>query len=86
MPIFEINRFRKARLSAKMTQSQAAEKIGVDPITIIQWEKGSNIPTKRNLEKAARVYGCTTNDLLEPNAASAVQTNCVHQNSEGVPQ
>ena len=36
MPIFEINRFRKARLSAKMTQAQAAEKIGVDPITIIQ--------------------------------------------------
>ena len=30
MPIFEINRFRKARLSAKMTQAQAAEKIGVD--------------------------------------------------------
>lgn len=31
MPIFEINRFRKARLAAKMTQAQAAEKIGVDP-------------------------------------------------------
>ena len=55
MPIFEINRFRMARLSAKMTQAQAAEKIGVDPITIIQWEKGSNTPTKRNLEKAATV-------------------------------
>lgn len=71
MPIFEINRFRKARLSAKMTQAQAAEKIGVDPITIIQWEKGSNTPTRRNLEKAATVYGCSTNDLLEPDAASA---------------
>ena len=58
MPIFEINRFRKARLSAKMTQAQAAKEIGVDPITIIQWEKGSNIPTKRNLEKAAELsYG-----------------------------
>lgn len=70
MPIFEINRFRKTRLSAKMTQAQAAEKIGVDPITIIQWEKGSNTPTRRNLEKAATVYGCSTNDLLEPDAAS----------------
>ena len=70
MPIFEINRFRMARLSAKMTQAQAAEKIGVDPITIIQWEKGSNTPTKRNLEKAATVYGCSTSDLLEPDAAS----------------
>ena len=70
MPIFEINRSRKARLSAKMTQAQAAEKIGVDPITIIQWEKGSNTPTRRNLEKAATVYGCSTNDLLEPDAAS----------------
>lgn len=66
MPIFEINKFRKARLRARLTQSQAAEKIGVDPITIIQWEKGSNTPTKRNLEKAAGVYGCTTSDLLEP--------------------
>lgn len=66
MPIFEINKFRKARLAARMTQSQAAKKIGVDPITIIQWEKGSNTPTKRNLEKAAGVYGCATGDLLEP--------------------
>lgn len=64
MPIFEINGFRKARLLAKMTQAQAAAKIGVDPITIIQWEKGSNTPTKRNLEKAAAVYGCRTSDLL----------------------
>ncbi len=70
MPIFEINRFRKARLSAKMTQAQAAEKIGVDPITIIQWEKGSNTPTKRNLEKAAAAaYGCAINDLLESETA-----------------
>lgn len=64
MPIFEINSFRKARLTAKMTQSQAAKEIGVDPITIIQWEKGSNTPTRRNLEKAASVYGCTISDLL----------------------
>lgn len=68
MPIFEINGFRKARLSAKMTQAQAAAKIGVDPITIIQWEKGTNTPTRRNLEKAAAAYGCTTNDLLDPDA------------------
>lgn len=65
MPIFEINKFRKARLAAKMTQTQAAKKIGVDPITIIQWEKGSNTPTKRNLEKAALIYGCAISDLLE---------------------
>lgn len=52
MPIFEINRFRKARLSAKMTQAQAAEKIGVDPITIIQWEKGSNITAAEKKIKA----------------------------------
>lgn len=64
MPIFEINGFRKARLSAKMTQTMAADKIGVDPITIIQWEKGSNMPTKRNLAKAATVYGCTVDELL----------------------
>ena len=68
MPIFEINKFRKARLAAKMTQAQAAEKIGVDPITIIQWEKGSNTPTRRNLEKAALIYGCAISDLLEQEA------------------
>ena len=67
MPIFEINRFRKACLMAKMTQAEAARKIGVDPITIIQWEKGSNTPTRRNLEKAALVYSCAISDLLDPN-------------------
>lgn len=76
MPIFEINRFRKARLSAKLTQAKAAAQIGVDPITIIQWEKGANTPTKRNLEKAAKVYGCTTSDLLEADAVS----DSAHQN------
>lgn len=74
MPIFEINGFRKARLLAKMTQSQAAAKIGVDPITIIQWEKGSNTPTKRNLEKAAAVYGCSASDLLEQESTQAEHT------------
>lgn len=64
MPIFEMNGFRKARFSAKLTQAQAAKKIGVDPITIIQWEKGANVPSKRNLEKAAMVYGCTVDTLL----------------------
>lgn len=63
MPIFEINKFRKARLATKMTQAQAAEKIGVDPITIIQREKGSNTLTRRNLEKAALIYGCDISDL-----------------------
>lgn len=70
MPIFEINRFRKARLSAKLTQAQAAAKIGVDPITIIQWEKGANTPTKRNLERAAKAYNCAISDLLESGADS----------------
>lgn len=70
MPIFEINGFRKARLTARLTQVQAAAKIGVDPITIIQWEKGTSTPTKRNLEKAAAAYGCTISDLLEPDAVS----------------
>ena len=74
MPIFEINKFRRARLAAKMTQAQAAEKIGVDPITIIQWEKGSNTPTKRNLEKAAAVYGCSESDLLEREPTQAEHT------------
>ncbi len=67
MPIFEINGFRKARLLARLTQVQAAAKIGVDPITIIQWEKGTNTPTKRNLEKTAEVYGCSVNELLSDN-------------------
>lgn len=71
MPIFNINGFRRARLSAKMTQVQAAEKIGVDPITIIQWEKGSNTPTKRNLEKAAEAYGCTVDELLSEGETDA---------------
>ena len=79
MPIFEINEFRKARLSAKMTQAQAAEKIGVDPITIIQWEKGSNKPTKKNLEKMAKAYRCTIDELLGSSPAGRYAGQCIKE-------
>jgi len=65
MPIFKANAFRRARLAAELTQREAAKRIGVDPVTIIQWEKGSDFPQRNNLAKAADVYGCTVEQLKE---------------------
>ena len=61
---FTINKFKKARMAAGITQKDAAERIGVSAITILQWEKGKNVPNKTNLPKIAEAYGCTVEDLI----------------------
>ena len=51
-------------MAAGITQKDAAERIGVSAITILQWEKGKNVPNKTNLPKIAEAYGCTVEDLI----------------------
>jgi len=67
--VFTVNGFRKARYAAKLTQQEAAKRIGVDLRTISAWEKDENVPRDKNVEKAAEVYGCTVDELLKKDDA-----------------
>jgi len=50
-------RIRKWRLEQGLFQRDLAKMIGVDEMTIVNWEKGRTKPTKKNLEKLRAVLG-----------------------------
>ncbi len=61
------HKFRIMREDAGFTQEQLALKIGVDPHTILRWEKGETArPRRVELEKAAAAIGITAEDLTVP--------------------
>lgn len=56
--------FLSARSKAGLSQAAAAEKLGVAPAAVSQWETGRTSPRAPMLVKVANLYGCTTDELL----------------------
>lgn len=56
---------KKLREAAKLTQKQAAEKIGVVQSSVSMWETGESTPQTKILVKIAEVYGCSVAELFE---------------------
>ena len=55
---------RTARRAADVTQSEAAEMIGVTKQTVSNWETGKNEPSFLQMERLCRVvYGITSAEL-----------------------
>jgi len=61
-------RLRDTRETAKFTQAEAAEKIGVARTTLVAIEKGERRARTDELQKLARLYGTTINALLRREA------------------
>ena len=57
---------RKYRTKKGFTQKEIAEKMGVAPSCVAQWESGVRKPDLINLKKLTKILGCTADDLLEP--------------------
>lgn len=57
--------FLSARIKAGLTQSAAAEALGVKASAVCQWEKGETFPSAKRLEKIAELYSCTVDCLLK---------------------
>lgn len=53
----------RARLG--LTIEDVAKEVGVNRNSVFRWESGEVEPTAENLEKLARLYGCTVEYLLE---------------------
>ena len=47
-------------------QSELAEQLGVSKATISMWETDKRSPTIDTLKKLSKIFGCTTDELLEP--------------------
>lgn len=56
---------KKLREAAKLTQKQAAKKIGVVQSSVSMWETGESIPQTKILVKIAEVYGCSVAELFQ---------------------
>lgn len=48
---------KAARVNVNMTQTEAAEKIGVAVSTLRNWEAGKTFPNKPMIDKLCEVYG-----------------------------
>ena len=63
------NKVRMLKLMLKrkeqgLTQSGLAEKVGVKPMTIYNYEAGIRKPTAEKLKEIAKVLGCSLDDLI----------------------
>lgn len=59
MPNFEPDRLRALRHAAKLTQEQLAERAGLPPRTIVQYENGHRAPYATRLAALASALGVT---------------------------
>ena len=55
---------KAARVNAELTQREAAERIGIDVTTIVNWEAGKTSPKATQLQKLCDVYGVDSVDSL----------------------
>lgn len=55
---------KSLRVSNGFTQKSLAEKLGVSPITVFQWEHGKYKPTPSMMPKLAKALGISSMDLF----------------------
>ena len=64
--MFQIS-LEAARVNANLTQKMAAERIGVDPSTLRNWESGRNAPDAYKFKALCELYGCPMDAIFLPN-------------------
>ncbi|MCI9129322.1 MAG: helix-turn-helix transcriptional regulator [Eggerthellaceae bacterium] len=58
-----MNRISSERTLLGITQKQFAKEMGVDPATVVRWEKGGNVPQDKLL-KMRPLFHCDLDWLL----------------------
>lgn len=65
MDVFQIS-LTAARVNAKLTQEEAAAKMGVTKRTIINWEKGNVKPNAASLNMLSMIYKIPVDYIFLP--------------------
>ena len=55
-----------ARVNAGFTQEEVAKKMGISKQTIINWEKGKNIPGIPEMEMMSKIYNMSQDYIFLP--------------------
>lgn len=53
------------RLKSNLSQSELANKIGVEQNTVSQWENEKRKPSLENVVKLSNLFNCTVDELLK---------------------
>ena len=64
---------RSKRIEAGLTQTELAQKLGVDQSAVTLWEKGIG-PKRSRLSEVASVLGCSVEELLTDDSVPEQQT------------
>lgn len=59
-----------ARVNAEMTQEEAAKRMNVSKKTIVNWEKGSAIPSFASLKALSEIYKMPMDNIFLPHQAT----------------
>lgn len=57
-------RLRRVRMTSRLTQRQAAQKIGYSVASIRSWENGDTSPTAEALKKLIDLYNCSADYIF----------------------
>lgn len=53
-----------ARRNVKLTQKEAADRLGVSNTTLSNWENGISFPNVQQVEKICELYGVPYDDII----------------------
>ena len=56
--------FKEARRKRNLTQREVAETLGTSRVTVARWECGVNNPRLDTVRELAKLYDCTTDELI----------------------
>lgn len=61
---------RAARVNANLTIAQSAKLIGVDPSTLMRWERHPNMVQQKYLDRISKIYKYPTDNIFFGNPTS----------------
>lgn len=63
-----MSKLKVVRQQRKMTQADVAKQLNVGQGTVSLWEAGITFPRADKLVKLAKLYDCTVDEILQPDA------------------
>ena len=62
---------KAARVNAGYTQKSASQRLGVNRLTLLNWEQGKTYPTISKFAEMCRLYNTSLNDIILPERGAA---------------